>query len=68
MKRQIFLSAIILLTLTGCANVDKSKSYYCEHITQQLQGGAHRHNAGRKLTPIGEARLMKQYQKYHCDG
>ena len=74
MKKQLFLAGIILITLSGCAKYDKSNrgpyhpnGYYCQQITRQLHADVHRHNAGQKLTSIGEARLMKEYKRYDCD-
>lgn len=65
MKKPLFLAIIALTALTGCAK-NGSHNYYCQKITRQLHSDTHRHSAGRKLTPIGEARLMKEYKQYRC--
>lgn len=76
MKKRLFLSGLTLvmfITITGCAKYDKPfreyhpNGYYCQKIMLQLHGGAHRHNAGRKLTAIGRARLMREYKDYRCN-
>lgn len=74
MKKQLLLSGIVLVTLSGCAKYDKPNGgpyhpngYYCQQITRKLHADTHRHNAGQKLTTITEARLMKKYKRYGCD-
>ncbi len=73
MKSWLFIPLLIGLALMGCSQPNKPfvgyhpNGYYCQQITTRLHARVSAHNAGRKLTPIGEARLMKQYNQYKCD-
>lgn len=66
------LAATFIIFLSGCTihheNIpDHHPTSRCMDIKRQLHLGGHRHNAGRRLTAIHRAHLIKEYYAYGCE-